>query len=253
MTTAEIETLLDAFHKAAKRIRAAGLDGIELQAFAASLAVQFMSPYTNKRTDQWGGSLKNRLRFTREMMRVCREALGPDRALAMKIAGDELVDGGLHLPEMQEIVRELDADRMIDFYVIASGNNMEKFARVDHWPPTPAPQALHANLAQGIRSVTSRPVAALARIVSPAIAERLIADGVCDMVAMVRANIEIPTCRASSRPGGPGTSARVSAIAQAASTALSRASRCDAFTIRRSAASASGRPSIGRPSRGACS
>ena len=202
MTTAEIETLLDAFHKAAKRIRAAGLDGIELQAFAASLAVQFMSPYTNKRTDQWGGSLKNRLRFTREMMRVCREALGPDRALAMKIAGDELVDGGLHLPEMQEIVRELDADRMIDFYVIASGNNMEKFARVDHWPPTPAPQALHANLAQGIRSVTSRPVAALARIVSPAIAERLIADGVCDMVAMVRANIadpDLPSKLASGR------------------------------------------------------
>jgi 2,4-dienoyl-CoA reductase (NADPH2) len=204
MTTAEIETLLDAFHKAARRIHAAGLDGIELQAFAASLAVQFMSPYTNKRTDQWGGSLKNRLRFTREMIRVCREALGPDRALAMKIAGDELVEGGLHLPEMQEIVREIDADAMIDFYVIASGNNMEKFARVDHWPPTPAPQALHAGLAAGIKAVTSRPVAALARIVSPAIAERLIADGACDMVAMVRANIadpDLPSKLAAGRAG----------------------------------------------------
>jgi 2,4-dienoyl-CoA reductase (NADPH2) len=204
MTTAEIETLLHAFHKAAMRIRASGLDGIELQAFAASLAIQFMSPYTNKRTDQWGGPLKNRLRFTREMIRVCREALGPDRALAMKIAGDELVDGGLHLPEMQEIVREIDADGMIDFYVVASGNNMEKFARVDHWPPTPAPQALHAGLAAGIKAVTSRPVAALARIVSPAIAERLIAEGACDMVAMVRANIadpDLPSKLAAGRAG----------------------------------------------------
>jgi 2,4-dienoyl-CoA reductase-like NADH-dependent reductase (Old Yellow Enzyme family)/thioredoxin reductase len=192
MTNAEIETLLDGFAKAARRVRLGGLDGIELQAFAASLAIQFLSPYTNKRTDQWGGSLSNRLRFTREMMRVCREALGPDRALAMKIAGDELVDGGLHLPEMQEIVRALDADGMIDFYVIASGNNMEKFARVDHWPPTPAPQALHAPLAAGIKQATSRPVAALARIVNPAIAERLVADGVCDLVAMVRANIAEP-------------------------------------------------------------
>jgi len=192
MTSAEIETLLDEFSKAARRIRLGGLDGIELQAFAASLAIQFLSPYTNKRTDQWGGPLSNRLRFTREMIRVCRDALGPDLALSMKIAGDELVEGGLHLPEMQEIVRALDAERMIDFYVIASGNNMEKFARVDHWPPTPAPQALHAPLAAGIKQVTSRPVAALARIVNPALAERLVADGVCDLVAMVRANIAEP-------------------------------------------------------------
>src|SRR5262249_58451619 len=171
----------------ARGVRQSGLDGIELQAFAASLAIQFMSPYTNKRTDQWGGSLANRLRFTREMMRVCREALGPDRALAMKIAGDELVEGGLHLPEMQEIVRALDAERMIDFYVIASGNNMEKFARVDHWPPTPAPQALHAPLAAGIKAVTSRPVAPLAPILSPALADRLLPGPVGDPVALVRA------------------------------------------------------------------
>ena len=192
MTNAEIETLLEAFSQAARRVRLGGLDGIELQAFAASLAIQFLSPYTNKRTDQWGGSLPNRLRFTREMIRVTREALGPDLALSLKIAGDELVDGGLHLPEMQEIVRAIDAEGMIDFYVIASGNNMEKFARVDHWPPTPAPQALHAPLAAGIKQVTARPVAALARIVNPAIAERLVADGVCDLVAMVRANIAEP-------------------------------------------------------------
>jgi dimethylglycine catabolism A len=192
MTTDEIETLLHAFHQAAARVRASGLDGVELQAFAASLAIQFMSPYTNRRTDQWGGSLENRLRFTLEMVRVCREALGRDRALAMKIAGDELVAGGLHLPEMQEIVRLLDATGMIDFYVVASGNNMERFARVDHWPPTPARQGLHAPLAAGIRQVTTRPVAALARIVNPRLAERLIAEGTCDMVAMVRANIADP-------------------------------------------------------------
>jgi len=192
MTTEEIETLLDAFYKAAVRVRVSGLDGIELQAFAASLSIQFMSPYTNKRTDQWGGSLENRLRFPMEMIRVSREALGRDRALALKIAGDELVEGGLHLPEMQEIVRHIDATGWIDFYIVASGNNMERFARVDHWPPTPAPQGLHAGLAAGIREMTQRPVAALARIVDPLLAERLIAEGACDMVAMVRANIADP-------------------------------------------------------------
>jgi 2,4-dienoyl-CoA reductase-like NADH-dependent reductase (Old Yellow Enzyme family)/thioredoxin reductase len=192
MTRLEIEILLEMFYKAAVRVRAGGLDGVELQAFAASLGIQFMSPYTNKRTDEYGGSLENRLRFPMEMIRACREGIGRDRALSLKIAGDELVKGGLHLPEMQEIVRRVDATGMIDFYVIASGNNMEKFARIDHWPPTPAPHNLHARLAAGIREVTKRPVAALARIVDPREADQLIADGVCDMVAMVRANIADP-------------------------------------------------------------
>ena len=192
MTKREIEIVLEMFYQAAVRVRAGGLDGVELQAFAASLGIQFMSPYTNHRTDEYGGTLENRLRFPLEMIRVCREGIGRDRALSLKIAGDELVRGGLHLPEMQEIVRRVDATEMIDFYVIASGNNMERFARIDHWPPTPAPHNVHARLAAGIRAVTKRPVAALARIVDPGEADRLIADGVCDLVAMVRANIADP-------------------------------------------------------------
>jgi 2,4-dienoyl-CoA reductase (NADPH2) len=192
MTSADIEEILDCFYKAAGRVRAGGLDGVELMVFAASLPMQFLSPYTNHRTDQWGGSLDNRLRFPLELIRLCREALGPDRALAIKLAGDELVEGGLHLPEMQEIVRRIDQTGMIDFYIAAAGNNMDRFARVDHWPPTPAPQALHAPLAAGFREMVTRPVAALSRIVDPALADRLIGEGVCDMVAMVRANIADP-------------------------------------------------------------
>jgi 2,4-dienoyl-CoA reductase-like NADH-dependent reductase (Old Yellow Enzyme family)/thioredoxin reductase len=192
MTKDEIDTVLQRFYHAAARVRAGELDGVELQAFAASLAIQFMSPYTNKRTDEYGGSLQNRLRFSMEMMRACREGLGSDRALSLKIAGDELVNGGLHLPEMQEIVRHINATGLIDFYVVASGNNMERFARIDHWPPTPARHNLHAGLAAGIREMTRRPVAALARIVDPLEADRLVADGVCDLVAMVRANIADP-------------------------------------------------------------
>ncbi len=192
MTKADIETVVQQFYTAARRVQLGGLDGVELQAFAASLAIQFMSPYTNKRTDDYGGSLENRLRFPMEMVRACREGLGSGRALSLKIAGDELVKGGLHLPEMQEIVRHINAMKMVDFYVVASGNNMEKFARIDHWPPTPAPHNLHAKLAAGIREITRRPVAALARIVDPLEADRLIADGVCDLVAMVRANIADP-------------------------------------------------------------
>jgi 2,4-dienoyl-CoA reductase-like NADH-dependent reductase (Old Yellow Enzyme family) len=192
MTVAEIDEVLDAYHKAAVRVRRAGLDGVEIIAFAATLPIAFLSPYTNKRTDAYGGSFEGRLRFMLELVRTLREALGPDLALSIKLAVDELVEGGLRLEDSQQIVRRIDELGAVNFYVAAVGNNLEKFARVDHWPPSPAPQGLHARLAAGLRQATTRPVAALTRIVDPRLAEKLIADGSCDMVAMVRATIADP-------------------------------------------------------------
>ena len=192
MTTAEIRVIVDAFAQAAGRVKAAGLDGVELNGFAGALIQQFLSPRTNRRTDQYGGSLENRLRFLAEVITVCREALGKDLALTLKLAGDELYEEGLHLSEMQKIVPHIDAIGMIDLYVVASGHNLERFARVDHFPPTPAPHGLHVRLAAGIRQVTSTPVAALCRIVDPCEADRLIAEGSCDVVAMVRATLADP-------------------------------------------------------------
>jgi 2,4-dienoyl-CoA reductase-like NADH-dependent reductase (Old Yellow Enzyme family) len=192
MTIAEIETVVDAFAQAASRVRASGLDGVELNVYAGSLVQQFLSPYSNKRHDRYGGAFENRLRFVRELIEACREALGSGLALSIKLTADELVDGGLRLPEAQEIVGRLDELSMIDFYVVGTGNNLERFARVDHWPPAPAPHGLYSGLAAGIRQVTSRPVAALARIVDPAVADGMIAEGVCDLVAMVRASVADP-------------------------------------------------------------
>ena len=192
MTTSEIKTIVDAFAQAAARVRTAGLDGVELNGFAGALIQQFLSPHTNRRTDQYGGSLENRLRFLTEVITACREAIGKDLALTLKLAGDELYAEGLHLTDMQEIVRHLDALGMIDMYVVASGNNLQRFARIDHWPPTPAPHGLHVGLAKGIREVTSTAVAALCRIVDPRHADQLIAEGSCDVVAMVRATLADP-------------------------------------------------------------
>ena len=192
MTADEIRTIVDAYAQASQRVKTAGLDGVELNGFAGGLIQQFLSPQTNRRTDHYGGSLGRRLRFLSEVITVCREVLGRDLALTLKLAGDELYEEGLHLPDMQEIVRHIDALEMIDLYVVASGNNLERFARIDHWPPTPAPHGLHVRLARGIRKVTSTPVAALCRIVDPRHADQLIAEGSCDVVAMVRATLADP-------------------------------------------------------------
>lgn len=192
MTRTEIQSVLDAYHEASRRVRAAGLDGVELNAFAGGMIQQFLSPVTNFRNDDYGGKFENRCRFLLEVIRVCRDALGDDRALTLKIAGDELYDDGLRLETMRQIVQHIDATETINMYVVASGNNLDRFARVDHWPPTPAPHGLHVRLARGIQEVTSRPVAALCRIVDLREADRIIAAGDCDLVAMVRATIADP-------------------------------------------------------------
>ena len=201
MTRAEISDVVAAFGSATARVTASGLDGVELSLFAGGLAQQFMSPVTNQRTDEYGGSLENRLRFIIEMIRACREALGPTQALALKIAGDELYRDGLHLGDMQEIVRRIDEAARIDYYVVASGTNLDQFARVDHWPPSPAPHGLHVALAAGIKAATSRPVAALCRIVDPRMGEQLIANGTCDIVAVVRATFADPDFVAKAAEG----------------------------------------------------
>jgi 2,4-dienoyl-CoA reductase-like NADH-dependent reductase (Old Yellow Enzyme family) len=192
MTTAEVEEVLHAFYQAASRVRRSGLDGVELSVFAGTLAQQMLSPVTNSRTDRFGGSAENRLRFLVELVKQTRSALGDDRLLALKIAGDELYEAGLHLREMQDIVRRLDREVAVDYYVVASGTNMDHFARIDHWPPSPAPHGLRVGLASGIKEVTERPVAALARIVDPEMAEELIARGECDLIAIVRAMFADP-------------------------------------------------------------
>ena len=192
MTEPEIEEVLDAYFQAAKRVRRGGLDGVELQVMAGGLIPQFLSEHTNHRTDAYGGSFEGRVRFLDRVIGVCRDALGDERVIAVKIAVDELYVLGLQVADVQRIVRHLDQAQVINYYVAGSGNNLERFARVDHWPPTPAPHGLHVRLAVALREVTTRPVAALGRIVSPAHAEQLIADGACDLVAMVRAIMADP-------------------------------------------------------------
>ena len=197
----EIAVVLKAFHSAAERVRQSGLDGVELNFFAGGLAQQFMSPVTNRRTDEYGGSLDGRLRFIRELILTCRDAIGHDRVLALKIAGDELHSLGMRLPDMQEVVADLETLGEVDYYVVAAGTNLDQFARVDHWPPAPAGHALYGRLAKGIKSVTARPVAAVGRIIDPVMADAMIAEGVCDMVAMVRATIADPDIAAKAAAG----------------------------------------------------
>ena len=108
MTEAEVEELIAAFVEAARRDRDAGFDGVDLFAGYNCLIDQFWSPLTNKRTDRWGGSLENRLRFTVEVASRIRKMAGDDFIIGMTISGGEPYPGGLSLADKQEIVSWLD-------------------------------------------------------------------------------------------------------------------------------------------------
>ncbi len=201
MTAAEIAQIVDAFHQAALRVRAGGLDGIEILGAYGLLLAAFMSPYANKRVDDYGGSLENRMRFPMQVVDAVRNAAGSDLIVGMRIPGDEFVDGGLNTAAMQEIARRLEACGKLDYLNVIAGNNLDRIHRTTHWPPTPAPHGLFVSLAESVKAVVSLPVFTVGRIVDPLHAEQILAAGKADMVGMTRAHIADPDLPAKASSG----------------------------------------------------
>ena len=201
MTTAEIHEVITAFGEAARRVREGGMDGVEILGAFGLLIAAFMSPHTNRRTDAYGGSRDNRLRFAIEIIDAVRGAAGPDLIVGMRIPGDELNEDGLDHAAMREIAPCLEATGKLDYLNVIAGNNLDRIHRTTHWPPTPAPHGLFVPLAAGIRKVVSLPVFAVGRIIDPVHAEAILAEGKADMVGMTRAHIADPDLVTKAREG----------------------------------------------------
>ena len=201
MSVSEITEIVGAFGAAAERCRKGGMDGVEILAAFGFLVAAFLSPVANRRTDDYGGSLENRMRFCREVVSAVRDAVGPDGIVGLRIPGDELVEGGLDLEEMKAVARAIEHDGEVDYLNVIAGTNMDRLLRAEHWPPTPAPHGLYVHLAAGIRSAVTLPVFAVGRITDPAEAERILANGEADMVGMTRAHIADPDLIVKLREG----------------------------------------------------
>jgi 2,4-dienoyl-CoA reductase-like NADH-dependent reductase (Old Yellow Enzyme family)/thioredoxin reductase len=204
MTRAEIAEMIEAYGKAAARVRQGGLDGAEILAAFGYLPIAFLSPNSNKRTDAYGGSLENRLRFAFEVIEAVRAGAGPDIIVGLRIPGDERSDGGLALADMQEIAQRLAGTGRIDYLNVIAGTNMDRVQRWEHWPPTPAPHGLFVELAAAIKAVVRIPVFVTGRITDPRDAERVLRDGKADMVGMTRAHIADPDLVAKLKAGRLG-------------------------------------------------
>jgi 2,4-dienoyl-CoA reductase-like NADH-dependent reductase (Old Yellow Enzyme family)/thioredoxin reductase len=192
MEEEEIWRVIGDFAKAAVRAKEGGLDGVELSAVHQHMIDQFWSPRVNKRTDKWGGSFENRMRFGMEVLKAVREAVGREFAVGMRITGDEFHPDGLNHEDMKQIAAYYDATGLLDFFgVIGSGcdthNTLANVIPNMSYPPEPF---LH--LAAGIKEVVKVPVIHAQNIKDPNQAKRILEAGYVDFVGMTRAHIADP-------------------------------------------------------------
>lgn len=202
MSEAEIEEVIEAFIQAARRDHQAGFDGIELFAAYNALIDQFWSPLTNVREDDWGGSLENRLRFTVRIIEGIRKSTNQAFLVGMAISGAEPYPGGLSVADKQEIVAWLDERGLIDYVTVGAGSYLNDFAHIV--PSFMTEPMLGPPVAAEMKKVVKHAkIQAEARIRTPANGEQVIADGMADMVSLVRAQIADPELAEKAKEGRP--------------------------------------------------
>jgi mycofactocin system FadH/OYE family oxidoreductase 2 len=197
----EIAELVAGYGLVAGHCAAGGFDGVELQCSQSSIVRAFLSPATNTRADEYGGSLRNRARLLLELIDTVRAAIGPGRALGVRICGDEGIDGGITLDQAVAVARLADATGQVDYISTTTGMATATMYLIAASMQAPPGYAMHVPAA--IRAAVSVPVVGVGRISAPGQAERALADGQCDLVGVVRGQIADPDFAAKARAGQP--------------------------------------------------
>ena len=205
MTEAEIEELIDSFVHAAVRAQAAGFDGVELFAAYHAVIDQFWTPWSNRRTDRWGGSLEDRMRFSSTLLRRIRDACGDDFIVGLAVNRRPGIGRRrCRWSELQEIVAWHDERALMDYVTCGTGSYFDFFTII---PPSLYPPRLGEPYAAALKAVTSHAVVqAESHIRTPEAAEEVLAAGHADLVSIVRGQIADPhlVAKARSGPRGPG-------------------------------------------------
>lgn len=188
LTTEEVKCFVSDFGDAALRAKKSGFDAVEIHGAHGYLINQFMSPYSNKRTDEYGGSFLNRARFALEVINNVREKVGPDFPVLYKIGAEELVQGGLTIEDAIEVAKIIEKAG-IDALTVSMGVYETVRYSVQ---PIDVPVAFNMENASVIKSVVSIPVAAIGRINDTLIAEKILDEGKADYVAIGRGQIADP-------------------------------------------------------------
>lgn len=197
MTRGQIDELVEGFASAARRVQLGGLDGVEIHAAHGYLLGQFLSPMTNRRDDDYGGSFENRLRLLREVLAATRAATGPEFPIGVRLSAEEGVPDGMDAYQTSRIAEAITDD--IDFLDVSYANYHAGFERIIGAMDEPHGYQLPA--ARIVSKATTKPTIVTGRFTTLLEAEAVLRDGDADLVSMVRATIADPDIVRKTREG----------------------------------------------------
>lgn len=190
-TIEEIQGLVEDYGQAARRAKEAGFDAIEIHCAHGYLLSGFLSPYQNQRTDEYGGDVQGRTRIVREILSRCREYVGEDMLIGVRINGHDYVNGGNTLEDAKEIAKILSAAGAEIIHLSAGMAPSAQYSFL----PAGIDQGYNVYLAEGVKAVVDVPVIACGAIEDPAYAESVLSANKADLVAIGRplfADPELP-------------------------------------------------------------
>ena len=191
LSTHEIARIVTAFAEAAKRCREGGLDGVEVLT-TTHLLGQFLSPLSNFRTDDYGGSVENRCRFLLQVLEVCREATGDEFVVGVRIAPDEANEEGLPLADGLAACEIIAKQGVADYLNVNGGFAGSDMGLAETYGGMAFRSAPYLELAHKVKECSGLPVLQAARITDLSTADWAIASGHLDMAGMVRPHIADP-------------------------------------------------------------
>ena len=194
---AEIADIVAGYALVAEHCAEGGFDGIELQCSHSSIVRGFLSPATNKRTDEYGGSLVNRVRILAEIVAAVRKVVGNRLALGVRICGDEFIDGGTTIDEAVEVAKLVEATGQVDYINTSIGVATASLFMIEASMHIPPGYAMF--IPSAIRKAVDLPVVGVGRFKDPLQAERALEEGHCDLVGVVRGQIADPDFASKSR------------------------------------------------------
>jgi hypothetical protein len=192
MEPQHFDMFIKAFADAAERLQKGGFDGCEVMASHCHLIDQFWTSNVNRRRDEYGGDIENRMRFGIRVIEAVRERVGSDFIVGIRVTGDDFVDKGLDNTQMQDICGRLNDLKMLDYFNVIGGSPETYLGEAVAVPNMSFKLGVYTYLSASIRQVVDVPVIATARIVDPVQAERIIADGQADLCIMNRSLIADP-------------------------------------------------------------
>jgi len=195
----EIREIVAGYATVAAHCIAGGFDGIELQCSHSSIVRGFLSLATNRRTDRYGGTLANRARLLLEIVDAVREAIGSDKALGVRICGDELIEGGTTIDDAVAVARMVDASGRVDYINTSIGVATATLYMIEASMQVPPGYAMF--IPSAIREAVGIPVVGVGRFKDPLQADRALESGQCDLVGVVRGQIADADFAAKARSG----------------------------------------------------